>query len=478
MKQCLLLLLSFGACIVAFTQNYHAVQGSSNEAGLNVGNNPAAIVNSPFTWDITLFGTQLKSITNAFTIHNYSLLSSPGKSEYALDNGEYARKADISFNTNLLNARFALSRKRALAFGINLRGYASLHTGSYNYTDTLRDINDFIRINELTPSLNGQLASSSWIEIFGTYGQTVLDNETGRLNAAVTLKVNRGLSGATARVTDVAVNKDLLPDGINYALRSGRVDYGYSSNYDHLQSNQPGAQNTNDFLSHTEGGASLDLGVEYLIKTQAVTSFHDDDDGYYEYEWKIGVSLLDIGFASYKYGRNSFIAANPKSGITSGMLEDKFYYTDNIEDFKDSLATVVQSFTSRRGKFGILHPARAVLNVDKYLLDNFFINADLSLNLSTLAGGEKAYVRELNLLTVTPRWETRLWAAYLPLQYNNGGKFWVGAAFKAGPLLLGIHNLSNIFSKTSVQDGGGYLAIIIRPWKTRRWGKSREVYCP
>src|SRR5690606_9269089 len=153
---------------------------------------------------------------------------------------------------------------------------------------------------------------SSWIEIFGTYAQTILDNHIGRLNAGVTVKVNRGISGATARITQVAVDKELLPDGSNYALSTGRIDYGYSSNYDQLQNDRTSGQNTNNFLSHTEGGASLDLGVEYLIKTQAVTGFNDMDDGYYEYEWKIGLSLLDIGLANYKYGRNSIVAANPK----------------------------------------------------------------------------------------------------------------------------------------------------------------------
>src|SRR5690606_37619367 len=134
---------------------------------------------------------------------------------------------------------------------------------------------------------NGHLTSSSWMEIFGTYSQTVMDNETGRLNTGITLKVNRGLSAATAKVTEVAVNKSLLPDGINYSVQSGRIDYGYSSNYDRWEADGSSGQNIKNFLTHTEGGASFDLGIEYLIKTQAITTFNDADDGFYEYEWKI-----------------------------------------------------------------------------------------------------------------------------------------------------------------------------------------------
>src|SRR5690606_14274756 len=138
----------------------------------------------------------------------------------------------------------------------------------------------------------------------------------GRLNAGVTLKVNRGLSGAIARVRDVAVNKQVLPDGYNYELQSGRLDYGYSSNYDRWQNGRTTNQNLTDFVKFTEGGLSLDIGLEYLVKTQAVTTFTDADDGYYVYEWKFGLALLDIGQANYKYGKNSRLAADPKANIT------------------------------------------------------------------------------------------------------------------------------------------------------------------
>ena len=37
-----------------------------------------------------------------------------------------------------------------------------------------------------------------------------------------------------------------------------------------------------------------------------------------------------------------------------------------------------------------------------------------------------------------------------------------GGAFRAGPLLLGTHNLANLFSKKSVQNGGLYLALTFR----------------
>ncbi|MBL7752652.1 MAG: hypothetical protein JNN29_14820, partial [Chitinophagaceae bacterium] len=45
-------------------QNYTATNGSSYTGSLNVHNNPAAMVNVPVKWDLTLFGFQDKHYTN------------------------------------------------------------------------------------------------------------------------------------------------------------------------------------------------------------------------------------------------------------------------------------------------------------------------------------------------------------------------------------------------------------------------------
>lgn len=480
MKKILISLLVFWICRSGTAQNYHAINGSSLAASLTVNNNPASILNSPYQWDITLFGTQLKSATNAFTIYNYSFLSSPANSMYSLNAGDYARRADLNFNTNLLNARFALNRRKAIAFGMNLRGYTRAKTSGFNFVDTLQDINNFFLLNPTATSYSTNVVSSSWLEIFGTYSQTVWDNEQSRLNAGITLKALRGISGGVIKLQHINVRPVPQPlDDIRYQITSGDLIYGYSSNYDRYINNSSGSKNFMNFLSNTEGGLSLDMGVEYIIKTQAVNTFYDDDDGYYEYEWKIGLSLMDIGRNQFKFGKESTLVSGLRNNITDDTLQQRFGTLADFQDFNDSLATIVNSFTSLWGsKFEVFNPARMILNVDKYLINDFYINGELSLNLSALVGNKKWYARELNLLTITPRWETKRWGAYLPIQYNNAGKFWIGGAFKAGPLLLGIHNLGTIFSKNKMQNGGGYLAIIIHSRKKTDNARYRKMDCP
>ena len=84
----------------------------------------------------------------------------------------------------------------------------------------------------------------------------------------------------------------------------------------------------------------------------------------------------------------------------------------------------------------------------------------------------------MNLLNLTPRWETRRLGFYLPIQLTTDGKFWVGGAAKAGPLLLGVHNWANVFLKDKIQNGGFYMALIIRPGHGFAKKESKRYDCP
>src|SRR3984893_6003668 len=101
-------------CIPLVAQNYHAVQGSSYAGSLGIANNPSSMLSTPFRWDITLMATQFKSSTNILIIHTFSIISPSKKSQYSINEGDFKRKARMSFNLNLLNARITLNRRQAI----------------------------------------------------------------------------------------------------------------------------------------------------------------------------------------------------------------------------------------------------------------------------------------------------------------------------------------------------------------------------
>ena len=477
MKQTIVSAILFlGIFFPVAAQNYHAIHGSSYAGSLGMGNNPSSILSTPYSWDLTLAGLQVTNTTNIITIHDFSLLSPSKNSSYSINQGDFARNGRTSANLNLLNARIALDRRTSIGFGVNIRALGRVRTEPFNYNDTLGSVRDFFTINPTNRPLEGKFIGSNWIEIFGTYARTVWDRPDSRLNAGFTIKASRGLSGAFASAENIRFQSHSQANNTYYTLTNGSVNYGYSSNFDQLDDKQNTHENARQFLSYTEGGASFDLGAELLIKSGAIPTYDEDD--YYDYEWKVGVSLLDVGANQYKYGAESAVAYGIKPGLTDSALEQKFVHVNSLAQANDSLQTIVQNFNTLTGKFTVLNPTRLVINVDRFLSGAFYFNAELSLNLSPLAGNKYYHVEEINLLTLTPRWETKNLGVYLPIQLNAAGNFWVGGAFKAGPLLLGVHNWANIFAKDKMQRGGGYVAIVIKPGKIIEKKHDRRLNCP
>jgi hypothetical protein len=473
----IILIFFLGILCNGFGQGLHAVQGSSYAGSLGVGNNPASIVNTPFSWDVALFSVQAKYATNAVTIHNYSLISSPANSLYEVRGGDYRRRADFNYNINLLNARVALNKKKAIALGVNMRGYGQANIGPYNFIDTLETFREFAAMND-NKLMQARFKSSNWLEIFATYSQTLFDLPEARLNAGITIRLMRGIGGGYVNASNLLIRREEQTDEEIYKVTRASAAYGYSSNFDEWKSEKSGSQNIRDFISHTQGGIALDLGAEYLIKSGAIGSVFDDDD-YHGYEWKIGVSLLDLGLNRYKHGKESRTLSSPEFNNYDSLLDAKFTDIEGLEAINDTLTTITNNIYAQGGIFNVINPTRLVVNVDRNLQNNFYLNGEVSVNLSSLLAGDKnMYVSDMHVFSLTPRWEKQSIGFYMPVLYNVRNQLWVGGAMKLGPLLFGVHNWGNVFSKKKMQNGGMYLSLVIRPGRKMDTDSGKGIDCP
>jgi hypothetical protein len=447
---------------VTSAQNYQAIHGSSYAGSLGPSNNPSSIVHVPYSWDITPLAIQAKQSTNAIIVKNFSLLSGPKNPLIYGVNGTEKRYAYANQNIRLLNTRIRISPKSAIAFGVNIRSYTYLKTAKYSWQDTVQTPKDFFSINTNSIPLSAEVASSAWAEMYGTYAQTIKDDGNYILNGGITLKLVRGLGGAYANLKDldytVKVNTATQKA---YLLANGLLQYAYSNNLDTINSNSNAAANRKAFLQRTFSRITADIGVEYILPSA------DEEGSEYSYDTKIGISIMDIGSAKYSYSKNSRLVTAGKANVTDSLIQVKFKNINSFDDLNDSLVDVAGSVSALGGDFFINLPTRLVINADRHLTKNFFINGELTLPLNAPGSDtdNKILIRDMNLLALTPRWETKTLGVYMPVLISNRGQFWVGGAFKAGPLLLGVHNWANVFSKNKMQRGGLYLALTFRPGK-------------
>lgn len=459
--KCYLFFAALLITIISSAQNYQAIHGSMYAGSLAPANNPAAIQHAPFSWDLTIFAAQAKQGTNAFVVKNFSLLSPSSDAVFVSNNGVKNRFVFANQDLHLFNARIRLNENSTIAFGGNVRSYAYGTSSQTNYQDTVYSLADFLKINVDRQPFSGQAVGSSWLEGYFTYSRTLIDDGFNLLNAGITIKANRSLGGGYARAEDLRYTTSFDNDGrAIYTLETGNLQYGYSYNFDYVNSNATSTINAKNFLKRAYNNVGFDVGIEYIIQK----GMEDDDDADdFSYSTKVGISLMDIGGNKYRHGRNSGLAIGSKNGITDSVLENKFKNIDNVAGFRDTLASIANSFTGTVSNFVIYQPTRLIINVDQYLSSNFFVNAELTLPVIQLASSNTLFIKDMNLLAVTPRWETKSLGLYMPVMLNMRKQLWVGGALRAGPLLLGVHNLSNIFSKNKIQNGGGYIALTIRP---------------
>ena len=83
-------------------------------------------------------------------------------------------------------------------------------------------------------------------------------------------------------------------------------------------------------------------------------------------------------------------------------------------------------------------------------IKNVFVAANLQLAMSS--NETKAYnPRAVNAVTITPRYEGKLLAAYLPINFSNLTKTSIGLGLRAGPLFVGSSSLISMMISNSKQ---------------------------
>ncbi len=438
-------------------QGYQAINGSPFAGSTGIFNNPAASVNTAHPWDLTLFAIQLKASSHSFYVKNFQISGSTDSASLTLKDGYASRFLHTTADVSLLNFSCKIGPQKAFSIGLRGRSYNHLQTGAFNYVDsTVNSIHSFLIANRNTPSLDAYVTHTGWLEADLNYAQVLVDNCHSKLTGGITLQIMKGLSGAFTKLNKISYLEDKNNSDTSYTFTNGSGSFGFSDNYD---------QNTvKDFLKSSRTGLAFSIGMEYLSYNPELTKDRQTAENY---DWKLGVSIMDIGANSFIPNRNSGQFYTPNAAISDVELNRKLTGANNMSDLRDSLNSVFGTHTDITDNFTISLPTRLIANFDKNLGNHFYLNGEVSMNFFSAGGFGKLKTRELNLLTVTPRYETRAIGAYLPVQLNAQGQLWVGAAVKLGPLLLGVHNLG-IFRKDPTINGGGYLMLSLHPFSKKR----------
>jgi len=453
-------------------QEYHAVNGSPYAGATSIFNNPASGVNSIYKWDLNLISFQTTIASNHLTLLNTSL-TNPSNAILSFNEGSNSHYAHQNLDLNLFSLQYKIDEKRSFSVGLRGRMYNHLKTSPLIGNDTITSNLSFLKANRTTPFIDGYFTHAGWIETNLNYSQVLIESNNQRLTGGITINLLRGISGAYAKLNKISVSEFVNASDTGYTLVRGGFNYAYSNNYDNVYTNIGSTQLVKNFLKNSMSSIGISLGLEYSIYNHNINDNAPNNP--INYSWKIGLSIMDIGHNTYKPSEYAGNFYSPQNKITDAVIGKKFSNIPAMDAFRDSLKTIFQNNDARTSNYTISTPTRIVVNVDKNLGNHFAVNTELNMNVFSTADYSKLRTRELNLLTVTPRWETIFLGCYMPIQYNTQGNLWVGAAIKFGPLTIGLHDISWM-KKISTINGGGYVLFSLHPFNAQK--VIRQFDCP
>lgn len=443
-------------------QQYHAFNGSPYAGAVSIFNNPASSVNNLHKWDLNLLSFQTTISTNHFLLEDFSY-KNPGNTIFKVDDGVHGYFGHQSTDFGLMHFQYQINPKSAFTVGFRGRMYNHYKASPFAFSDTISTTYSFFNLNRTTPSIGGFLNHSGYLEMNLNYAQEIFSTPYNRLTGGITLQIDKAISGGYTKIKNVSTREVINGTDTNYVFIDGNAEFAYSDNYDLNYTG--GADFAKAFVKNSKTGLGLSLGLEFTTYKDPIepgTKYNP-----LNYDWKFGFSIMDIGANKYKPSTSSGIFKDPVALFDYTILENKFGNATSVDEFKDSLKTIFNSYDSIYNNFSISKPTRIILNVDKNLGNHFAVNAQLNINLFSTSHYTQLHTRETNLITITPRWENIIWGFYLPVQYNSQGQFWIGAAVKLGPLTLGFHDFSGGKTIKSV-NGGGYLLLSIHPFNKKK----------
>jgi hypothetical protein len=426
-----------------FAQDYTGYR-TGNYTGVNsVFFNPANIADSRYRWDVNLISVNALGGNNqaSFKLKNLS----ESFNADSLENQLYGKNAGTTsglMSVNVLGPSFMFNIGKKTTIAITTRSRVMANVEEVDGTLMQQIIDGYTSDAGLpytiTAAKNMRINMNAWAEFGASVGRVLMDKEKHFLKGGITLKYLAGVGNAYVQIKNLSttINEDAIEEKAYLSNTTGRIGMGFGgARFDDFEAD--------DLTSFDSKGFGADIGFVY--------EFRPDHQKYRKgenYDWRrdqnkyklrVGVALLDIG--SIKYKRDNTRSGAYDLDVTG---PERFYLSElsdeELDDYKQFFDSRPQYFTPVAGstedtyKVGL--PTTLQVDVDYHLHRGFYISA--AGQFSLVSSDSKPYNSQYqNAFTLTPRYETSKFGAYLPLNYNELTKLNAGLSLRFGPLFVG-----------------------------------------
>jgi len=442
MRKLFLLPLLFVAAITS-AQEFPGFR-SGNYSGVNgVFFNPASIADSRYRFDVNIFSIHAMVGNNraGFKLGKIGeLFKGDSLTNQFLGNGTGLSSGQVHMDVHGPSFMFNVGSKMSFALTTRARVLGNIVDLDGALVNQLREDAEDQDVSfpyTISSNSNMQLITNAWAEIGLSGARVLMDKGTHFLKGGLTLKLLSGAGNAYTNIDklNATLDEDLLGD-VYMENATGRVSTGFGGlDFSNVEAG--------DFTKFDNLGFGGDIGFVYEFRPDHA-AYKAGGDSYQndlnKYKFRVGLSLLDIG--SIRYKRDMARSGAFNVDITGG---ERFYLSEladqDIEDYKDVFENNPQYFqdvSPTETTYSVALPTTLQLDLDYHVKGGIYTSLAAQLPLNAKNDYNSRYYSSF---TLTPRYEGRLFGAYLPLNVNSLTKFNAGLSLRFGPLFLGSGSL-------------------------------------
>jgi hypothetical protein len=434
---------------------------NSNYAGqMGMDLNPASIAGAPYQWEIHFLSMDAALLNNFMYLKADSKIIRKSIEGSNVEEGKltdrYTKKPDkFGYVSAFLKypSFIWVGKKFSAGFHASTRAELSARNIPYHLAKYLKEGFDFDGQQGNNYAVkNAKAAYLTWHEI-GLSGAAIVKNTPeSYLTVGLTVNYNYGLSGFYALMNDVDY---VVPYDSLLVINNMDATYGHA---------MPGnnRNSSDDPLLKRGSGYSFTTGLQYYKNRN--DAFFDPcarGKGDKPYDYKIGFSILDVGYIKYTTSAMNFRIDN-RSANWYGIDTTQFHGLINT----DSLLSE-EFYGTRRGtrdgrNFTMFLPTAASVQFDLPFNDHLFLNFSViqRIPLSKLA------IRRSNQIAITPRFESRRFEVALPISYYDFFKPRVGVSLRYGIFTIGSDMVSSLLGVTDTYGADFYFGITWKHYKS------------
>ncbi|HTL82092.1 MAG TPA: DUF5723 family protein [Bacteroidia bacterium] len=462
----ILLLFAFFSLTFLHAQSFLGYEHSNYAGIVGASYNPASLADNNYSLDILLIGADVEGANNYVGIKRKDFgIPDWGTQNLYLRDGRNTKKAAFARAELLLPAFMVSNERYGWGIDMKIRTYADADgiepPLAHLLARGLKDPADYQEFHNNHVGVN----ACSWFELGGTYAKVIWTGAEHFVSIGFRPKFLLGLGAAYTFVNDLEYQA--YSDSTVGVFRSD-VKFGHSDNFSFDEDFNP------SYKIGFNPGFGIDAGMIYEFrpddkqkdkkdKAKPWPGLRDEERPYWKY--RMGISLTDLGIIHFH----------------SGQYTDHYQANSNLWYINDSALSytapgpIYNNFTlgnagSLSGKgLWMRTPLALDLFYDYHFTDHVYFNAQSFTGLYS-RGTDFRKVHELTRLSVTARYETRWYGAWIPVSFTRMGTVSVGAGGRIGPFIIGTTDVLNFMLKNKkIYNADLYFAIKVPLFPTGKF---------